>query len=315
MTHATNNGSIDPLIRSEVWSSQLKDVLEDELMAMTYVNWLTEFPDGDQFTIPSIGQAKVDDYVEGESIKFRNLATGEFQFQITEYLTSAHGITDKAKEDAFYMNMLVSEFVPKQARAIMVRLETDILALANSQTSGNTNTINGAEHRYVGSGTNETIALADFAKANFALTRANVPDSNRIAIVDPSVAYTLETLTNLVNVSDNPRWEGIITSGISQNMRFIKNVYGFDVFVSNYLAEANETIGARTTDTGRANVFFSAEADVMPFIGAWRRMPEVEFTRSTEFQEDRYVTSARYGVKLFRPENLVVVLTDNDQVV
>ena len=251
MGHATNNGSSNELIRSEIWSTQLKDVLEDELMGMGYVRWLSEFPDGDTFTIPSIGAAKVDNYVEGESIKFRNLATGEFQFSITEYLASAHSITDKMKEDSFYMNELVSQFVPKQARAIMTKLETDIMALSAQQTANDLNNINGAAHRFVGNGTGERIALADFARANYALTKANVPDSNRVAIVDPSVAFELETLTNLVNVSNNPRWEGIVETGISRNMRFIKNVYGFDVFSSNYLADANETIDSKTTAAGR----------------------------------------------------------------
>lgn len=42
-------GNNDHLIRSSLWSQQLKDVLEDELMAMSYVKMLTEFPDGDTF--------------------------------------------------------------------------------------------------------------------------------------------------------------------------------------------------------------------------------------------------------------------------
>jgi hypothetical protein len=37
------------LRRSNVWSSQLKDVLQDELKAQGYVRWLTDFPDGDTF--------------------------------------------------------------------------------------------------------------------------------------------------------------------------------------------------------------------------------------------------------------------------
>lgn len=314
MGHATNNGSSDALIRSEVWSSQLKDVLEEELYGQGYVRWLTEFPDGDTFTIPSIGSAKVDDYTEGTSVQFRNLATGEFQFSITEYLTSAHSITDKAKQDLFYMNELVNQFVPKQARALMERLETDIFALSGQQTPNDTNTINDAQHRFVGTGTNETISVSDFAKAKYALKKANVNMNNLVAIVDPSVGYAIETLSNIVNVSNNARWEGIIESGMTSDLRFVKNIFGFDVYESNFLADANETVGALTTTAGKANMFFSAAPDVLPFIGAWRQMPEVEYARSPEFKEDRYITSARYGVKLFRPENLVCVLTDTDQV-
>ena len=70
-------GNSEHLIRSEVWSSQLKEVLEDELQAQQYVNWMSEFPDGTTFTIPSIGQAQVDDYVEDTPVKYRPLDTGE----------------------------------------------------------------------------------------------------------------------------------------------------------------------------------------------------------------------------------------------
>jgi HK97 family phage major capsid protein len=313
MSGFTTSGR-DHLIRSEVWSTQLKEVLLDELMATKYVNWLTEFPDGDQFTIPSIGQAQVDNYEEDTAVKYRAMDTGEFTFAITEYLSSGTYITNKMAQDAFYMNQLVSSFVPSQERAIMVDVETKILGLSASQTASNVNAINGADHRFVGTGTNETISAADFAKARYALKKANVPDTNLIAIVDPSVEYALNTLSNLVNVSNNPMWEGIVSTGIASGMRFTKNVFGFDVYVSNHLADANETIGAKTTAAGKANMFFSATSDVLPFVGAWRQMPKVDSEYNKDFQREEYVTTARYGVKLFRPENLVCVLTDTDQV-
>ena len=44
--------NMDRLTRSELWSNQLKDVLEDELGAQKWVDWMTEFPDGNTFTIP-----------------------------------------------------------------------------------------------------------------------------------------------------------------------------------------------------------------------------------------------------------------------
>lgn len=306
----------DRLIRSELWSSQLKDVLEDELMGMRYVRILNEFPDGDTFTIPSIGQAQVDDYVEGESVKYHALDTGEFQFQIDTYLQSGTFITDKMKQDSFYMSDLVSSFVPKQNRAIMTRLETDIMALGNQQVAGDTNTINGAAHRMTGSdiatlASNEPILdVSDFAKALYALQKANVPTTDLVAIVDPSVEYHINTITNITNVSNNPKWEGIISDGIATGMRFIKNIYGFDVFVSNYLASVtNETPDSQAIVDGKVCMFFSAAADVLPFVGAFRQLPTVESQRNMDLQRDEFLTTARYGVKLFRPENLVTVLT------
>ena len=307
-------GNSDHLIRSEIWSSQLKEVLEDELQAQSYVNWMTEFPDGTTFTIPSVGQAQVDDYTEDTAVKYRALDTGEFQLTIDQYKSSGHYITNKNKQDMFYMNQLVSAFVPKQSRAILEAVETKILGLQSEQTASGLNNINGAPHRFVASGTNEVFTVGDFAKARYSLKKANVPDMNLVAIVDPSVEYTINTLSNLVNVSNNPRWEGIVSSGIATGMKFVKNVYGFDVYTSNYLADANETVDSVTTAAGKANMFFSASSDVLPFVGAWRQMPQVDSEYNKDFQREEYVTTARYGVKLFRPENLVCVLSDTDQV-
>jgi hypothetical protein len=312
-------GNTGQLRRSEVWSSQLKEVLQDELDAQGWVNWLSEFPDGDQFTMPSIGEATVRDYVEDTEITFDALDTGEFTFTITEYTSSGQYITEKARQDNFYSSQLEGSFIPSQARALAEKIETDVLGLAaggasGGQTADATNSINGAEHRFIGTGTNETFAVADAAKALFALKKANVPSSNLIAIVDPSVEYELNTLTNIVNMSNNPRWEGIIETGIGSGMRFIKNIFGFDFYVSNYLATANETI-TLTTASGKANVFFSAASpDLLPFMGAMRQMPKVDSQYNMVKQREEYVTTSRYGLKVFRPENLVCVLTDDDQV-
>lgn len=311
---AQTTANSQQLIRSEIWSSQLKEELLDELQAMTYVNWMNEFPDGDTFTIPSIGQAQADDYVENTPVMYRALDTGEFQFTITEYKSSGHYITKKARQDAFYAAQLEAGFVPKEHRALMVGLEEDIMELQTGQTASDLNAINGASHRWVAAGTSNDMTVNDFAKARFALKKANVPDTQMIAIVDPSVEYTLNTLTNLVNVSNNPMWEGIVSTGIATGMRFVKNVYGFDVFVSNYLDDvASETIDGRATTNGKANLLFSAAAgDTLPFIGAWRQMPEVDTQYNMDLQREEYVTTARYGVKLYRPENFVVIMSEDN---
>jgi hypothetical protein len=280
-------------------------------MAQTYVRWLQEFPDGDTFKIPSIGQAYVDDYAEDEAVKYRPLDTGQFTFQITEYLSSGTYVTKKAEQDMFYMNELVSRFVPEQERAIMEHVEEAILGLQSQQTAANTNTINGGKHRYVATGSSNVINVADFARANLSLNLANVSANNRVAIVDPSVAYTIETATQLVGINNNPMFEGIVSSGIATGMRFVRNVYGFDVYTSQRLATiSSETLETVSCAGFKANLFFSADASVVPFIGAWRQMPEVDTEYNKDFQRTEFVTTARYGVKLYRPENLVTVLSN-----
>lgn len=307
----------DHLIRSNLWSSQIKEVLEDELIGTRYVDMITDFPDGDTLNIPSIGQAEVNDYVEGQAIKYTSMDTGNFTFTVDQYKSSATFITEKMKQDSFYMSRLVASFVPKQARALAKAMETKILSVGPlAQTSANANTINGAAHRWIGSGTNEVMAPQDFAKANYALDMANVPPDGRVAIVHPSVGYALSTISNIVSISNNPRWEGIVANGGLTGTKFLMNVFGFDVYTSQnlYVNTTSEQIGTPTAAAGVNNLFFSAASDVLPFVGLIRQPPKVDSEFNKDLQQDEYVTTCRYGFKLFHPENLVVVVTDTDQV-
>jgi hypothetical protein len=298
--------------RAEVWSAELKEILRDELQGMKYVNWLDQFPDGDTFKIPSIGDATLNDYTEDAAVTYDPIDDSQFTFSITEYLQAGNYITNKAMQDVYYSNQIMSQFVPLQERALMERLETDIMKLAQTgQTAANPNDINGVAHRMIGSGTGGKIAVEDFAKALRALKTGKVPQKNLVAIVDPSVEFEMNTLSALTTVSNNPRWEGIVNTGIASGMSFVANIYGFDVYTSNYLAtKSSETIsGAAAPANAINNLFFSADQAVSPFVGAWRQMPEVDTEYNKDYQRTEFVTTARYGMKLYRPENMVSVLT------
>ncbi|MFQ5786453.1 MAG: hypothetical protein ACE5H1_00580, partial [Thermodesulfobacteriota bacterium] len=249
-------GNSTALIRSQVWTPELKESLKDELQALGFVRYLPDFL-GTTLNIPSIGEATVRDYVEDQAVVYDALDTGNFTFTINKYIQSGNYITEKARQDLFYAQQLEAEFVPKERRAIMESIETAVYAITQDsnrggQTTANANTINGADHRWVGNGSNETMDITDFARANYSLNKANVPETNRVAIVDQSVGYKLQTATNIVNLSNpNPQWAGVINTGLAKNMRFITNIYGFDVYVSNYLPTANETIGSKATTAGK----------------------------------------------------------------
>ena len=313
MAHSTTN--TEHLIRSDIWSSQLKELFEDELFATRYISWLDGFPDGELFHIPSIGQAEAQDYEEGQAVTYSTLDTGEFLFRITEYVQSGHFITNKMKQDSFYMSQLVSSFVPKEHRALMKRLEVDALRIGvDRQTSGDYNTINGVAHRWVGTGPSNSISVEDFARARLALQKANVPMTDLVAIVDPSVEFSFNTLANVTNVINNPTWQGIVRDSFGTGMQFRANVYGFDVYVSQNLKQGvSETIpgGGQAVTNGVANLFFSAASGAQPFVGAIRQSPKVDSEYNKDLQREEYVTTMRYGLDLFRPENFVTVITDN----
>jgi len=307
------------LTRSDIWSTELKEILRDEMMAQRYVRMLEGFPDGDTFHIPSIGQAQVDNYAEDTAVTYRPLDTGEFTFTVDKYLSSATYMTKKAEQDIYYANELMSRFVPEQERAIMEHFESTTMAAAEAGVAANSaEAIDGIAHRIAG-GNGGVIELADFAYARYALKKANVPDQMMVAIVDPSVEFILNTLTNIVNVSNNPMFDGLVRNGIATGMRFVANVYGFDVYTSNYLADATdgallERDGSTAADfsstNGKANLFFSASPTVNPFVGAWRQMPEVDYEYNKDFQRHEFVTTSRYGVKLYRPENMIRIVSN-----
>jgi len=307
------------LIRANIYSNQITKMFQDDLFAMRFVRTITDFPDGTTLNIPRLGQAEQSDFAEGQAIKYNKFDTGNFTFQIDQYKYSANSISSKFKRDSFWSAQVQAAFAPEQHRALMKGFEARVFNRANaSQTATSLNNYNGAAHRWVASGTNETIALKDFMLAEFALRKANVPMRNLVAIVDPSVAFAIENSTNAVSLlSPMPKWGNMVNEGLVSGFQFRFNIYGFDVYISNYLPNGiAETINGRSTTVGVANLFFSADpGDTLPFIAAFRQMPTVFSEFNKDLQQDEFLTICEYGVQVYRPENLVIVLSDVDQVV
>lgn len=307
------------LIRANLYQRQLRELLLDDLFAMgKMVKVLTEFPDGTTFNIPSLGEAETQNFTEGQAVKYTSMDTGNFTFSFDTYKYSANSISEKFKRDSFWASDVLSAFVPRQHRALMEVVETDILRKGpEGQTASNLNTINTGDHRWVGSGLNESIHVEDFFRATFSLTKAQVPLTNLVAILDPTTAFTLQTQTNAVNLlTPMPMYEDVLKNNIMTGFRFRYNFAGFDCYVSNYLKNGiAETIDGRSVTSGVANLFFSASpGDTMPIIGGFRQMPTVYSEFNKDLQQDEYLTIAEWGFKLYRPENMIVVLTDTDVV-
>jgi hypothetical protein len=307
---AFSTASTEHLIRSNLWSSRLKEVFLEDLVAMKWIDMVEDFPDGTTINIPSIGQAEVSDYAEGRPVTYTAFDTGNFTFTISQY---------KQKQDSFYFEQLSAKFVPNMYRALAKQMEVDALKTGpDGQTASNGNSINGAYHRFVASGTSEVIALKDFALATYALEMAAAPMTNLVAIVDPTVEYTIKNLANAV-YDTNPTWEGVMKNDLITGSKFSFSIFGWDVYTSlNLKKSVNETItgpgGSRTSAAGVANVFFSAAPDARPFIGLVREQPHVDSDYNKDYQREEYVSTCRYGFGLWRPEALVTIITDTDQV-
>ena len=314
-TVATN----EHFIRANLYSREITRMFQDDLFAMRFVRTITDFPDGSTLNIPRLGQAFQQDFAEGQAIKYNKFDTGNFTFAIDQYKYSANSISEKFKRDSFWSAEIQAAFAPEQHRALMKGFEARVFDRANaSQTAASQNLINGAAHRMVGSGTNGTLALKDFMLAEYALRKANVPMRNLTAIIDASGAFAIENSTNAVNLlSPMPKWGNMVNEGLVSGFQFRFNIYGFDVYVSNYLPRnIAETVNAVSTTVGVANMFFSAEpGNTLPWIAAFRQMPTVQSDYNKDLQQTEFLTICEYGVQIFRPENLVIVLTNTNQVV
>jgi hypothetical protein len=283
-------------------------------MGTRYVRMLNGFPDGNQFTIPSVGELPMRETAELTPVVYDAMDTGEFNFTIDRYVESATYITDKAKQDSYYAQQLIGMFPTKMRRALDENLETSVFSLANTQTANNLNSINGAAHRFVASGSSNTVlSLDDFAKAKFALDKAQA-GGTRVAIIDPSQEYVFNQLVGAQAFINNPQFGGIVNGGFVNEvtgMRFVKNIFGFDVYVSNFLATPTDTAinSVNVPASPVTNIFMSVGGDLTPFVGAYRQMPRVEYERNKDLRRDEYVMNARFGLKLYRPECLVSVIS------
>ena len=212
----------------------------------------------------------------------------------------------------------------ESTRALGENHESRFLAVANAaHTAANLNLVNGRPHRWVagGAGASTRVAtLDDFISMKLAFDKANAPASGRIAIVDPVVEASLNSISNLVSVSNNPMFEGIVTEGFARDHKFVRNIFGWDVYTSNFLPTLTATealngssynLANDTAEIGDvANVFMCvADDSCKPIMHAWRRAPQTEGWRDQEERADKYQVTSRFGFGAQRVDTLGVLLT------
>lgn len=322
MTTGNTTFNSDPVIRGQVYSQFLLETINDDFLPEGLHRDVSDFGDGDVLNIPTMGEMPIYDIEEDKETPLASLDTGNVTLQITEHVGTGGYTTDKLKEDA-YKAMAVESQIPRSAlRGIRERYESDMLATVNSaQTASNPNSFNDVDHRWVAggaSGTDGIIGFEDLAYLKWSFDEANMPEEGRILLVAPSVEATFNTTTNITNVSNNPMFEGMITTGFARDRKFLVNIFGFDIWVSNRLPRiASETItggpdGASHTvsSDGVANIAMCvADDQTKPIMGAWRRQPAIEGFRNSPKRRDEFYVTARWGFGSQREESAGVIVT------
>jgi hypothetical protein len=315
-----NTTNTTAFIEAEQYSSFILSNLHDGLLPDGFYRNVSDFPSGSTLNIKVVGSATIRDQQEDAPIQYDPIDTSTVTLTITDYIGDGWYINDVLRQDGAQIDALHAARGVESTRAIQEHFETRFMQAANDhQTADDDNAINSISHRFVANGTSRIVELADFAHMKLAFDKAKVPAAGRIALVDPVVEATLNTLTNLVNVSNNPMFEGMVTEGFARDHKFVRNVFGWDVYTSNRL----DTVAAETSLTDRlgtttasvagdiANVFMCVLDDsTKPIMGAWRQMPAVEGERNKDLARDEYVTRARWGWGGQRQESLGVLITN-----
>lgn len=303
------------LIRQEIYSQFLLTVLTPDILPGVFYRNVSDFMDGDQLNIPTLGSTTLQEVSEDSPLTYTGLETGRVQLQITDYVGDAYYLTKKLRQDGYVVDAAVAQKAMETAKAIARDFEGGLWqVLYDAQTDADPNNFNGTAHRIVGSGTNEAIAIGDITKVALAFDKANVSQGARVGIVTPEVAHTMwNKFQGTYNVNSNPTLQSILETGFAKDHKFVMNINGIEIYTSNLLPDVVAGAGDGTATlgaAGKANVFMSvADDNEKPGMMAWRQQPETDQEYNKDLQRWEWVTTARWGKGVQREDTLAVILT------
>lgn len=322
---AHNTGNTTAFIEAEQYSNFILQNLDDGLLPDSFTRDVSDFDMGTTLNIKTVGAATLQEVSEEVPLTYNAIDTGTVTLQITDYIGDAWSISDVLRQDGNQIEALHALRGQESTRALQEYFETRFMFVANeAQATGDVNAVNGFAHRWVaGIQTNDTENLMtqdDFRKMKLSFDKANVPQAGRIAIVDPVVEATLNALMTITQPYNfNPQYEGIVNEGFAREHRFVRNIFGWDIYTSNRLPiTAAETIDASghggysiVSAAGNvANLFMCVAGDQQkPIMRAWRQNPTVETERNVKLKRDEYDVVARFGLGPQRVDTLGVILT------
>lgn len=297
-------------IEAEQYSAFVLKNLHDGLLPETFYRNVADFGSGETLHIKTIGSATLQEAAEDAPLNYNPIETGEVTMNISNYVGDAWFITDDLREDGTNIEMLAAERSAESTRALQEVFETRFLATANNaQTNANPNTINGFAHRIASAATNNVFSLEHLIQMRLAFNKANVPQEGRIFIVDPIVEATLNMQVQ-IGRDVTPFAQSLLESGMARGMKYMMNLYGWEIIVSNRLPTGTFSDGTTAVNNAVANIFMCVLDDqTKPIMGAWRRMPKFEGERNKDRRRDEFVMSARWGFGVQRLDTLGVLIT------
>ena len=301
-------------IEAEQYSDFILMNLHDGLLPDTFYRDVSDFMAGDTLHIKTIGSVTLQEAAEDTPLTYNPIESGEITLKITEYKGDAWYITDDLREDGAQVERLMAERAAESTRAFQEVVETDFLRTGGDfyAATTNGNNINGFPHYIVSAETNAVFALSHLIAMKLAFDKANVPMMGRIFICDPVVEATLNGLVTITHdVTEFGKM--ILENGLGRDMRFVMNLYGWDILLSNRLRRGTAANDG-TTNLSGSNLVFNMFMCIMddqtkPIMKAVRRMPRVEGERNKDRARDEFVTRARYTFGIQRQDTMGCLVT------
>src|SRR5690606_9884295 len=132
-----------PLIKSQVFSELMLDILKSGLLPDNLYRNVSDFGDGEVLNIPVLGDLVIREYTEDTPIEYDPIDTGQVTLRVKNYKSLATYISDKLKQDGYKAAELEASFPVNAIHKVKEAFETDLLALANEQILNDPNLING----------------------------------------------------------------------------------------------------------------------------------------------------------------------------
>ena len=317
MAQTTDNTAA--FIEAQQYSDFILLHLHDGLLPTTFYRNVSDFGSGTTLNIKTVGSTTIQEITENEDLTYNPIDTGVVQLQITDYIGDAWYVTDILRQDGAQVEALHAARAAEATRAIQENFETRFLSVMNSaQTDDDPNNINGFSHRFLATGTNETLTEADLIDMQLAFNKANVPMAGRIAIVDPVSAAAFSKRAQLTANLDaaGDLVQGLVKDGFANEHQFVTNLYGWSIWTSNRLPTLAAGAGidgttSAPTEGGVANIFMCvADDNTKPGMLAWRQPPKVENGRNRSKKRDEFDQTARWGIGAQRVDTLGVIVTN-----
>ena len=303
-------------VEAEQYSSFILLNLHDGLLPESFYRNVTDFGSGDTLHIKTVGSVTIQEAAEDTPLVYNPIETGEITMSITDYVGDAWYVTDDLREDGTDIDRLMAERSAESTRALQENFETRFFEVCEaSQTDADANLVNGFAHRISSAvattGHENTFSLDHLIAMRLAFQKANVPDEGNVFICDGTVEATLNGLVTITH-DVSPFGQKILEEGMSRGMRFIMNLFGWNIITSNRLAQGTFSDGTTSITNGVANVFMNVLDDqTKPIMQAWRRMPKAEGERNKDRARDEFLTRSRYGFGTQRLDTLGILVTDS----